>query len=252
VNASEQESKVVLITGASKRIGASVCKKFHENGFKVIIHYNQSSKEALRLAEDLNSIRLESAATVNKDLSSENQVISLAQEAMECFGAIDVLINNASSFFPTPLGSVTSNQWHELLDLNLKAAFFLAQALSLPIQERKGAIVNLVDIYANKPLKHYPAYSISKAGVQAMTRALAIELAPTVRVNGVSPGAIIWPSESGSTQSEVSKKEIINNIPLGKTGSPSDIADAVFFLAVKATYITGEVLRVDGGRALNL
>ena len=163
-----------------------------------------------------------------------------------------VLVNNASGFFPTPLGRVTSSQWHETIDSNLKAAFFLSQALSNPIRERSGAIINLIDIYAEKPLKNYPAYSISKAGLQALTRSLAVELAPQVRVNGVSPGAILWPNNSASTNVDVSENEVLKSTPLGKTGSPDDIAEAVFFLAVNATYITGEVLKVDGGRTLNL
>lgn len=245
------ECGVVLITGASRRIGASISKKFHAQGFKVIIHFNQSSAEVNHLCDELNADRPGSAAALQADLTCEQQVTTLAEQALKCFGALDVLVNNASGFYPTPFGSVTSSQWHDLMDSNLKAAFFLSQALSEPLKERNGTIVNLIDIYADKPLKNYSAYCIAKAGLQAMTRALAVELAPQVRVNGVSPGAILWVNDPASTQLD-GKNEILKSTPLGKTGAPADIAEAVFFLAVKASYITGEILRVDGGRALNL
>jgi pteridine reductase len=252
MNTAAEESKVVLVTGGSQRIGAAICRKFHQCGYNVIVHYNQSSTNAEALAQELNTTRHRSAATIPADLTDEQQVSTLAKEALECFGSLDTLVNNASGFYPTPFGSVTSAQWQQLMDSNLTAAFFLAQALTAALKKGNGTIVNLIDIYADKPLREYSTYSIAKAGLQAMTRALAIELAPNVRVNGVSPGAILWPENDSNNSSEKSQNNILKNTPLGKTGTAEDIAEAVFFLAADATYMTGEIIKVDGGRALNL
>ncbi|MBL4820472.1 MAG: pteridine reductase, partial [Gammaproteobacteria bacterium] len=227
-------------------------RKFHLNGFNVIIHCNQSVEDAWLLANELNEIRDDSATVLTADLTREEQVLDMAKKVPECFGPLAVLVNNASGFYPTPFGEVTSRQWHDLMDSNLKAAFFLVQALAGQIRQQQGAVVNLIDIYAAAPLKNYAVYSIAKAGLKAMTRALALELAPQVRVNGVSPGAIIWPSGQEGIPLANSKESIIETIPLGRFGAAEEIAEAVLFLAVGASYVTGETIRVDGGRALNL
>jgi len=246
------QDKVVLITGAARRIGAAIAQKFHEQEYNVLIHCKDSLEEADRLAILLNQKREGSALALQADLTREDQVARLADQAVQAFNRLDVLINNASSFYPTPLGEVTAAHWNYLLDSNLRGAFFLSQALAGALGTQRGAIINLLDIYAEQPLHDYPVYSIAKAGLQAMTRSLAVELAPEVRVNGVAPGAILWSKQEKDTNAEPRHESILASIPLGRTGNTQDIAEAVFFLAAEASYITGEVLRVDGGRRLNL
>ena len=246
------QDKVVLVTGAAKRIGAAIAMKFHQQNYNVIVHCNDSLQDADKLVGQLNRSRHNSALTLQADLTQEHQVATLADKALQTFGRLDVLVNNASSFYPTPLGKVNSTQWHDLIDSNLRGAFFLCQNTAHVLREHQGAIVNLLDIYANQPLKNYSVYSIAKAGLQAMTRSLAVELAPEVRVNGVAPGAILWPTLEKDTDAEPSHRSILDSVPLGRTGKPEDIAEAVYFLAAEGTYVTGEIIRVDGGRRLNL
>jgi len=245
--------KVVFITGAAKRIGAEIARLFHDRGFNVIVHANQSVDAANRLVEELNEQRAHSAAALQADLTNGEATQNLGECVLPLFNRLDVLINNASSFYPTPLGKIDSKQWDDLMDSNLRAGFFLSQQLAPEIRKRQGAIINLVDTHADRPLSGFPAYSIAKAGVKAMTRSLAIELAPDVRVNGVSPGAILWPpSLEDDTDPDViaKRQKMLNQIPLSRLGEKRDIAEAVYYLAVEASYITGHVIKVDGGRSL--
>jgi pteridine reductase len=244
--------KVAVITGAAKRLGAATAQIFHDRGYRVIVHCNDSLQQAGQLVGGMNRARQNSAMVVQANLTRDQEVATLADQALQTFGRVDVLVNNASSFYPTPLGQVTSSAWHDLVDSNLRGAFFLSQSLADALRQQRGAIVNLVDIYAEQPLKHHPVYSIAKAGLAAMTRSLALELAPEVRVNGVAPGAILWPDLEEPGAAEPAHESIIGSIPLGRTGAPEDIAETVYFLAAEAGYVTGEVIRVDGGRRLNL
>ena len=252
---SHTEAPVVLVTGAARRIGACIVRTFHARGYRVLIHCNRSFDETLALADELNARREESALTLQADLTDHVAVAELGKAALTAFGRLDVLINNASSFYATEFGESSNEQWDDLIDSNLRAAYFLAQSLAGELRLRQGAIVNIVDAYADSPLPHFPIYSIAKAGLKAMTRSLAKELAPEVRVNGVSPGAIIWPeSLADDSDPEVIEKRaaIIDSIPLGRIGAPEDIANLTVFLATGASYVTGQVIRVDGGRNLNL
>lgn len=246
---------VVLVTGAARRIGACIVRRFHAHGYRVLIHYNHSASDANTLAAELNGQRSASAATLQAELTDQAAVSALGPQALACFGRVDVLVNNASSFYATEFGDSSNSQWDDLIDSNLRAAYFLSQALAEELRGRGGAIVNIVDSYADSPLRHYPIYSIAKAGLKAMTRSLAKELAPQVRVNGVSPGAIIWPdnlADDSDPQVLDKRAAIIASIPLARTGAPEDIADLTLFLATQASYVTGQVLRVDGGRNLSL
>lgn len=247
------DTRVCLITGASKRLGACTAKKFHAEGFNVIIHYNRSESEAEALVAQLNAIRTGSAFCLQAELTDSEQVQSLARLALDCYQRVDVLVNNASAFYPTPLAECDHKTWDDLFDSNLRAGFFLAQRLAPELEQRAGSIVNMTDTHADNPLKGFPIYSIAKAGVKAMTKSLAKELAPRVRVNGVSPGAILWPpsleDESDPAVLEAREK-MLEKIPLRTLGEPQNIADTVFFLANDACYVTGQTVRVDGGRYL--
>jgi pteridine reductase len=245
--------KVVLVTGAAKRIGAEIASLFHSRGFNVILHANWSLDVANELVAQLNAARPNSATSLQADFTDNSEVEKLGQSVIPVFGRLDVLVNNASAFYPTKLGEIDARRWNELIDTNLRAGFFLSQQLSTELIERQGAIVNLVDTHADRPLAGFPAYSIAKAGVKAMTRSLAIELAPHVRVNGVSPGAILWPPslENDSDPEVIAKRQqMLEQIPLKRLGEKRDIAEAVYYLAVEASYITGHVIKVDGGRSL--
>ena len=242
-----ESDRVALVTGASRRIGAEIVRGLHAAGYRVLLHYHRSEDEARQLAGALNAARPDSVLALRADLDDTAALDELVRRAIDAWGHLDALVNNASTFYPTPLGTVTESQWDALLGSNLKAPFFLCQAAAAQLARRRGAIVNLVDIYAERPLKGYPAYSIAKAGLAALTRSLAVELAPDVRVNGVAPGAILWPEQAdgGQTQSD-----ILARIPLARSGSPSDIAGAVRFLLEEAPYITGQIIAVDGGRSV--
>lgn len=242
-----QLAKNVLITGAAKRIGAACARLLHGEGCNVFLHYRSSGVEARQLCEELNRLRPDSAEIMQADLLDHAELQGLAEQTCAAWGGIDVLVNNASSFYPTPIADVTERQWDELLGSNLKAPFFLAQALAPTLAERKGCIVNIVDIHAERGLSGYPVYSIAKAGLAAMTKALAKELGPVVRVNGVAPGAILWPDRD---LSDSVKLEILQRVALKRSGEPDDIAKAVLFLIRDADYVTGQILSVDGGRTL--
>lgn len=239
--------KNVLITGAAKRIGAACARLLHSEGCNVFLHYRSSKEDALQLCAELNQQRPDSAKVMQADLLNMNELESVAREACVAWGGIDVLVNNASSFYPGVVAKVTERQWDELVGSNLKAPFFLAKALAEALADNKGCIVNIVDIHAERGLSGYPVYSIAKAGLAAMTKVLAKELGPAVRVNGVAPGAIIWPDNDLSEQV---KQEILQRVVLKRSGEPADIAKAVLFLIKDADYMTGQILTVDGGRTL--
>jgi pteridine reductase len=239
--------KNVLITGTAKRIGAACARMLHGEGCNVFLHYRSSKEAALQLCFDLNQIRPGSAYMMQADLLKMEELEALASEACRVWGGIDVLINNASSFYPTAVADVTEQQWDELMGSNLKAPFFLAKSLSETLANNRGCMVNIVDIHAERGLLGYPVYSIAKAGLVAMTKILAREFGPTVRVNGVAPGAILWPDNELSEQE---RQEILQRVALKRKGEPADIAKAVRFLIKDADYMTGQILTVDGGRTL--
>ncbi|MBL6987262.1 MAG: pteridine reductase [Methylobacter sp.] len=240
-------AKNVLITGAAKRIGAACARLLHSEGCNVFLHYRSSATEAQLLCDELNQLRPDSARIMQADLLIMHELEAIAREACIAWGGIDVLVNNASSFYPTAVSEVTESQWDELLGSNLKAPFFLAQALAKTIADNKGCIVNIVDIHAERGLSGYPVYSIAKAGLAAMTKVLAKEFGPVIRVNGVAPGAILWPDND---LSESAKMEILQRVALKRSGEPIEIAKAVLFLIKDADYITGQIVTVDGGRTL--
>jgi pteridine reductase len=239
--------KNVLITGAAKRIGAACARLLHSEGYNIFIHYRTSSAEALQLCAELNAIRANSAKLKAADLLKLSELTALAEDAQQAWGGIDVLVNNAAVFYPTDVHETTEAQWDELLGSNLKAPFFLASALIDSLTVRQGCIVNIIDIHAERGLKNYAVYSISKAALAAMTKMLAKELGAAIRVNGVAPGAILWPEHD---LSEAEKQEILQRVALGRIGEPADIAKAVLFLIKDANYMTGQILTVDGGRSL--
>lgn len=239
--------KVVLVTGAAKRLGAACVRLLHVCGYNVVLHYYSSEIEAKQLADELNAIRLDSVALVKADLLDLAQVRALVVQACKSWGYVDVLVNNASLFYPGAIGEVEESDWNCLMNSNLKAPFFLSQGLAFTLKQRQGCIVNIVDIHAEKSLLGYPVYSIAKAGLVAMTKSLAKELAPDVRVNAVAPGAILWPDHEVSA---LQKAEILQKVALQRCGEIDDIAKAVKFLLDDASYITGHVLTVDGGRTL--
>lgn len=247
------EPRVVVITGAAQRIGACIASTFHRHDYNVIVHYNQSEDAALQLVARLNGERPNSATALQSNLADAMQVENLSKVILDQFGRLDVLVNNASAFYSTAIGETNHQQWDDLIDTNLRAAFFLSQGLSHELTVREGAIINIVDTHADRPLQHHSVYSIAKAGLKAMTKSLALELAPGVRVLGVSPGAILWPASlENEDDPEVLqvRGKILQQIPLGHLGRPEDIADAVYFLANESSYMTGQVIRVDGGRHL--
>jgi pteridine reductase len=241
------EGKAALITGAARRLGARTAQTLHQNGADIIIHYRRSAAEAGALVDRLNALRPDSATALKADLLQRQQIDRLATEAVDAFGRLDILVNNASTFYPTPIGRIGEDHWNDLMGSNLKAPLFLSQACHPALRERRGCIVNMVDIHARSPLRKYPLYSIAKAGKAMMTRALAQEMAPEVRVNGVAPGAILWPEDKD--QDEAEKKAILKQIPLGRVGHPQDIADSILFL-VTSPYINGQIINIDGGRQL--
>jgi pteridine reductase len=241
------QSKVALITGAAKRLGAEIAKTLHSAGDNIVLHYRDSGDEAQNLCEDLNLIRPDSAVTIQADLLKTSALSALITQSAQQWQRLDILINNASAFYPTPISEVTENDWDNLLGINLKAPFFLSQAATDWLQREQGCIVNIDDIHALRPLKDHSVYSISKAGLRALTLSLAKELGPQIRVNGVSPGAILWPEDE---LTDHKKQQILSRITLKRTGHPLDIAKAVRFLVHDADYITGQILAVDGGRTL--
>lgn len=243
------ESKVALITGAARRIGAAVADTLHDAGMRVVLHYNASEEEAQQLCARLNQKRPESAVTIQADLLEPEIDKSMIQQAHQVWGRLDLLVNNASRFYRTHFGKVTEYAWDDLMISNLRAPFFLSQAAVPYLLETKGRIINISDIHAWRPMRNYSVYCISKTGLLMLTRALAKELAPDIMVNAIAPGAIVWP-EGDNTLSPEEKESIINKTPLGRSGSAEDVARVALFLARDADFMTGEVLAVDGGRHL--
>jgi pteridine reductase len=241
--------KTGLVTGGARRVGAAIARRLHAAGANVLVHYRDSDADADKLVGELNAQRPKSAQKVKAELLAPIAPRALVGAALEAFGRLDLLVNNASTFFPVALGAIEASHWEELVGSNLRAPLFIAQEAAPELARHEGAIVNIVDIHAERPLKGYPVYSIAKAGLAAMTRSLALELAPKVRVNGVAPGAIAWPEDGQFDPGE--RERIVATTPLGRTGAPEDIAQAVHFLAC-APYVTGQILAVDGGRSIYL
>ncbi|MEA1889537.1 MAG: pteridine reductase [Pseudomonadota bacterium] len=239
---------VAFITGSAHRIGACIARHLHQQDYRVIIHYYSSAGTAQKLVDELNQLRADSAQAIRANLSEPKEITRLAKSAVSCFDQLDLLVNNASRFFPTPMGDVTVAQWENLVNTNLRAPFFLAQALQHELTKSHGCIINITDVYGHRPLEHHPVYSMTKAGLIMLTKSLSKELGPEIRVNGVSPGAIIWPD---SDLSDNRKSEILSRTSLERIGGPDDIAETVAFLA-KADYVTGQIIAVDGGRLVDI
>ncbi len=243
------QGKTALVTGAARRIGAAIARRLHAAGANVLLHYRGSETEAAALENELNAARAGSALRVKADLLAPIAPKALVSAALERFGRLDVLVNNASTFYPTAIGAIEAGHWEELVGANLRAPLFIAQEAAAELAKQKGSIVNIADIHAERPMKGYAVYSIAKAGLVAMTRALALELGPAVRVNAVAPGAIAWPEDGQFPPPE--RGRIVGSTPLARLGSPEEIARAVHFLAT-APFVTGQVLAVDGGRSVYL
>jgi len=237
----------VLITGAGKRIGACIARTLHAAGANVAVHYRASADSANEIAAELNAERANSALTVQGDLLDVGRLAEIVAHVVEQTGRLDILVNNASSFYPTPLGEITPEHWEDLMGTNLKAPLFLSQAAAPHLRQRQGSIVNIVDIHAQRPLRHHIVYGPAKAALAMLTRTLARDLAPAVRVNGVSPGAILWPEDGVSDSYQQS---VLKQVPLGRAGAPEDIADCVLYLVRDAHYVTGQIIAVDGGRSI--
>ncbi|MGH8248525.1 MAG: pteridine reductase [Gammaproteobacteria bacterium] len=238
--------KTALITGAAKRIGAAIACSLHAAGMNVVIHYHKSEAEAGQLCASLNGVRPGTAGAIRADLSDESSYRRVVDFTCDRFGGLDVLVNNASAFFPTPVADTTLAQWDELMATNLKGPFFLSQAAAGALRDARGCIVNVTDIHAFRPLKGYSVYSTAKAALIMLTQALAKELAPEIRANAVAPGAILWPEDMGADL----KQRIVSHTVLRRPGNPADIAGAVRYLIFDAGYVTGQVLTIDGGRTL--
>ncbi|MDP3518422.1 MAG: pteridine reductase [Pseudohongiella sp.] len=246
------EERVVLITGAARRIGARTAEIFHQQGYRVLIHCHHSLSDAETLAHTLNTARSNSAFVLQADLNCAEAIHALAASVLSQHPRLDVLVNNASSFYATPLASVSEQQWLDLMGSNAHAPLFLCQALAPRLRDSQGSIVNLTDMNINRGMAGFSAYTMAKAALQAMTRSLARELAPQVRVNAVSPGAILWPEHASDPIIHAKEQAaILAGIPMARLGTPDDIAQTVFFLAHHAHYVTGQTWRVDGGRGLS-
>jgi pteridine reductase len=242
------QGKVVLITGAAHRIGATTTRKLHANGANIVLHYRSSRDAAEKLQKELNDLRPDSVHLEQANLLDSSQLPGLVEAANRKWGRLDALINNASTFYPTAVGTITEENWDDLIGTNMKAPLFLAQAAAPYLKENNGCIVSIVDIHAERPLKEHPVYSMAKAGLVMMTRALACELGPEVRVNAVAPGAILWPEND---MDDATRERIVSRTFLKRRGDPADIAKAVLYLVREATYMSGQVMTVDGGRSLN-
>jgi len=243
--------KIALVTGGAKRIGQAICKMLHASGIDLMIHYRHSSDEAKNLQQELNGIRKDSASIIQADLLNLNVLPSLIHETMNVYGRLDILINNASSYYPTEIGKMNENNWNDLIGSNLKAPLFLSQLAADELIKTKGCIINITDTHIDKPKKNYIIYSIAKSGLTTLTKLLAQELSPEVRVNAVAPGPVLWP-ENNEEFNEIYKQRVISQTLLKKMGSPEDVAMAVKFLVLDAPFITGHILAVDGGRSISL
>ena len=242
-------NQTVLITGGTKRIGLAITQCLHKNGYNVIVSFNKSHADAKKIFTDLNKKRENSCSIIKMQLSKTGDYQKLYNKALNFFGRIDALVNNASQFYPTTIKQITEKNWSNLIETNLKAPLFLSKVFYPELKKRKGVIINIIDIHVDPPLKNHIIYSISKSGLLTLTKSLAKELSPHVRVNGVSPGAILWPTTEKSSKR---KKEIISKVALKRPGKPEDIANAVKFLIQDGNYITGQNINIDGGRKLNM
>ena len=240
------DEKNVLITGASRRIGKEIAKILHSVGMNIGIHCNKSINQANELQDILNKSRKNSAKVFIANLKKNSEIKQLINDFSLWKNTLDVLINNASSFYPTPIGKITKKQWNDLIGINLKAPLFLSQQVFPFLRTSQGTIINIIDIHATQPLANHIVYSSAKAGLKMITRSLAKDLAPNVRVNGISPGAILWPEKN---MNETLKENILKKIPMQRSGSPEDIADCIIFLIRDASYITGQIITIDGGRS---
>ena len=244
-----QSRPVALITGAARRIGATIASRLHAEGYDIALHFRDSAIEAATLQDELEDKRRNSTALLRADLTDIARLPSLVERTIVRFGRLDALVNNASAFFPTPIGETSEPLWDALMGANAKAPFFLAQAAAFHLRQARGAILNLSDIYAERPLAQHSAYCMSKAALSMLTLSLAQELAPEVRVNAIAPGAILWPQSGGNPEM---KENMIARTPLKRIGTPEEIAEAAVFLLSGAGYTTGQILRVDGGRWLGI
>lgn len=240
-------TKTTLITGGARRIGKTIAMQLHERGHQLMIHYRSSADAAKALKQQLNEIRENSCEIVQADLSEIDSFEKISQQTIHAFGKLDVLINNASTFYPTPLAKVDEAQWDDLMASNLKAPLFLSKQLLPHLTKQNGCIINIIDIYANRPLTEHPIYCAAKAGLQMLTKSMARDLAPHIRVNGVAPGAILWPENDAGIDSQ---NALLKRIPLNRLGNPSDIAKTIEFLIEESPYITGQIISVDGGRSV--
>jgi pteridine reductase len=238
---------VAFVTGGAQRIGAAICRHLHAAGYDLVIHFNTSERAATALAHDLETTRQGSATTLQLDLEEACDWDRAVDHCTQTFGRLDLLVNNASHYFPTPFGTTSSAEWDALLGCNLKAPYFLSQAAAPLLRDRLGSIINILDAHATRPIAGYPVYRVAKAALDALTESLALELAPDVRVNAIAPGFILLPEDDGNVETS---NDLLGRIPLGRQGDPGGIAAAVLFLAQGAPYVTGEVITVDGGRKL--
>ncbi len=243
----EQHQKVVLITGGARRVGAEIAKTLHKENYAIAIHYRHSAKEAEELCAQLNELREDSCHCIGGDFSDESVYVRIIEQAIERFGRLDVLINNASSFYPTPIESITEEHWQDLMSSNLKAPLFLSKHAIPELKKNQGVIINIIDIYADRPLAEHPIYCAAKAGLQMLTKSLARDLQGKVRVNGIAPGAILWPENDGGVDTQ---QELLKRIPMNTLGEPADIAKAIRFLLTNAPYINGQIIAIDGGRSV--
>ena len=237
--------KFVLITGGAKRIGATTSRYLHEKGFNIILHYNNSALEAESISEELNKIRKNSCFAIQANFNSEASIKKLVEEVRNITESLDALVNNASSFYPTPIDTASSDQWKDLTDTNVTTPLFLIQALALYLKRANGCVINISDTLVKNGIKEYSLYSGAKAALEGITKSLSKELAPRVRVNCIAPGAILWPDDKDLSDEE--KKSILKKVAMGRIGKPEDIASSIFFLT-QAKYITGQIINVDGGR----
>ncbi len=246
---SDLTDKVVLITGGAQRVGAMTARLLHAAGANILLHYRHSRQQALSLQTELHETRKNSVVLVQADLLETAKLKGLVEQSLEQWGRLDILVNNASSFYQTPMGTVTEKHWDDLIGSNMKAPFFLSQIAAPHLEKQQGCIINIVDIHAERPMEGHSVYNMAKAGLAMLVKTLAFELGPDIRVNGVAPGAIMWPS---AEMDEVTKQRIVSRTYLKRKGAAEDIAKTVLFLASNAGYITGQIIAVDGGRSLYL
>jgi pteridine reductase len=244
-----QERPVALITGGVKRVGAEIARTLHAAGYDLALHFRSSVNDAAKLTRELEDQRPHSTITIQGELAEPESWPAMIELVMDHYGRLDALVNNASAFYPTPVGKATIEQWNELFASNAQAPFFLAQAAVPALRKTRGAIVNLVDIYAERPLANHPIYCMAKAALAAMTRSLALDLGPTIRVNGIAPGAVMWPSDGKPYDDQ---QAMLERTPLKRAGSAQDVADAVLWLLRDAPFVTGQIIRIDGGRSLSI